>query len=145
MRTIGRHRFTTLLLAVVLAAATGCSGAIVTGPSTPTTPATTTSTFSGTIAQLGADTHVFAVSATGTVQITLTSVAPLSTMSLGVGVMTSDGTSCISTITQNDNARTTGTALQGTAAAGNYCVRVYDSGNVPVGSSADYTVQVTHP
>ena len=55
---------------------------------------------------------------------TLTSIAPLRTMALREGIMTSDGTSCVSTISQNDNARTGTTALRGSAAAGGYCVRV---------------------
>jgi len=36
-------------------------------------------------------------------------------------------------------------ALVGTAATGNYCVRVYDSGNVQPSTSVNYTVQVVHP
>lgn len=129
--------------ALVSAAACGSN----TTPTTPTssTPANTTDTYTGTIAQLGSATNVFKVAATGTVTISLTSVAPLSTMALGVGVMTSDGTNCTSTISQNDNSRNGGTALVGTATAGSYCVKVYDSGNIPAGSSVDYTVQVVHP
>jgi hypothetical protein len=66
-------------------------------------------------------------------------------MALGVGMMTSDGTSCTSTVTQNDNARTSAPALQGITVAGNYCIRVYDSGNVPVSTTVTYTVTVQHP
>jgi hypothetical protein len=86
------------------------------------------------------------VTNTGQVTVTLTSVLPLATMALGVGMMTSDGTSCTSTLTQNDNARANATAaLQGTAAAGNYCIRVYDSGNIPVSTTVTYTITVLHP
>ena len=133
-----------LLVAVVLAAAAGCGAA---APTTPTPVATTTTTdaFSGTLAQLGSATQVFTVSATGTVDISLTSVAPLATLALGVGVQTSDGTNCLTTITQNDNARSGASALKGTVAAGKYCVRLYDSGNIPASGSADYTVQIVHP
>ena len=35
--------------------------------------------------------------------------------------------------------------LEGTVAAGKYCVRLYDSGNIPASGSADYTVQIVHP
>jgi hypothetical protein len=106
---------------------------------------TTTEVFSGTLAQLGSATQVFTVSATGTVDISLTSVAPLATMALGVGVLTSDGTNCVTTITQNDNARSGASALKGTVAAGKYCLRLFDSGNIPASGSADYTVQIVHP
>jgi hypothetical protein len=126
-------------------AVTGACGASTTTPTTPTTPVTTTESFSGTLAQLGSATQVFTVSATGTVEISLISVAPLATMALGVGVQSSDGTNCLTTITQNDNARSGASALRGTVAAGTYCVRLYDSGNIPPSGSADYTIQVVHP
>ena len=132
-----------LLVAATVAAATAC-GATAT-PTTPTAAATTTEAFSGTLAQQGSATQVFTVTATGTVDISLTSVAPLTTMALGVGVQTSDGTSCLTTITQNDNARRGASALKGTVVAGKYCVRLYDSGNIPASGSADYTVQIVHP
>jgi hypothetical protein len=117
--------------------------------STPTTPtagsaATTTETFSGSIGQSGNATYPFTVSSTGAVQVGLTSVAPLATMALGVEI-TTGGTSCGSAVAKNDNARSGGTALTGTAAAGSYCVEVYDSGNIPDSTTVTYTVQVGHP
>jgi len=131
------------LLAAVLAFA-GCGK--TTTPTTPTTVPTTTDTFSADLAQTGSITHNFKVTNTGEVTITLTSVSPLATLALGVGMMTSNGTSCIATLTQNDNARANNVgALQGTAAAGNYCVRVYDSGNIPVSGTVSYTITVLHP
>ncbi len=142
-RVIGRG---ILGLAMALAIAGVSSCAATSTPTTPTTtPATTTDTFSGTIAQLGSATNVFKVSTTGTVTISLTSVSPLSTLALGVAVMTSDGTSCINNISQNTDARVGTTALVGTATAASYCVKVYDSGNIAPGGSSDFTVQVVHP
>ena len=95
--------------------------------------------------QLGTDGHNFTVGTTGALSITLTSVGPLSTMSLGVGLSSWDGTACGTANSQNDNARTGTTALSGRAVAGNYCVLVYDSGNVQPNSSVTYTVEVVHP
>ena len=141
-RILGR-RLQRAVVAAALVAAGSCAASTPTTPTT--TPATTTETFSGTIAQLGSATNVFKVSATGTVTISLTNVAPLFTMALGVAVMTSDGTSCINNISQNGNARVGTTALVGTAPTASYCVKVYDSGNIPLGGSSDYTVQVVHP
>jgi len=67
-------------------------------------------------------------------------------MSLGVSVATSDGTSCLATITQNADARSGNVALQAAAATtGSYCVQVYDSGNIPSGTTVGYTLQVLHP
>lgn len=130
-----------ILAALALGA---CSAS--TAPTTPTAAASVTDTFTGTLSQTGSLTHNFRVASTGQVTITLTSVSPLATMALGIGMMTSDGTSCVSTLTQNDNARAnTAAALQGIATSGNYCVRVYDSGNIPVSGTADYTITVLHP
>jgi len=137
----GWHR---LLAGVALAVAGACGGTTTT-PTTPTSPATTTDTFDGTLAQTGSINHIFAVAANGTVTVSLTSVAPLSTMSLGVAVSTSDGTSCLTPITQTSDARAGSVALTGTATTGNYCVRVYDSGNIPPSTDVSFTLQIVHP
>jgi hypothetical protein len=139
-----RYGWPRLLCAAALAGLAAC-GASTSTPTTPSAPATKTDSFSGTVAQASSDTHVFAVAASGSVQISLTAVAPLTTMSLGVAVTTSDGNNCLADISHNTDARTGTVALQGTATTGNYCVRVYDSGNVPSGATVDYTVQVLHP
>jgi hypothetical protein len=138
----GWHR---LLVAAALAAAAGCTS--TTTPTTPTVsaPPTTTDSFTGSLGQSGSENHVFAVAANGTVTITLSSVAPLATMSIGVAVMTSDGTNCLVQISQTTDARVGGVALKGTATSGNYCVRVFDSGNVPTGATVTYGVDVLHP
>lgn len=140
---------TTFLLPVTLAlalVAAGCGSddESATTPTTPT-PATVTETFQGAIAQGQTGSHAFVVSTTGAVTMGLTSVGPLSTMSLGVAIARWDGTACGAAITKNDNARAAATALTGTATAGNYCVQVYDSGNVPEGWTVTYTVEVKHP
>lgn len=130
-------------LAALLAAA-ACSSS--TTATTPTPVAPTTDTFTSSLSQTGSVTHLFKVNSTGEVTISLTEVDPLSTMSLGIGIMTSDGTNCLATINFNSDARANGVAaLKGTEASGNYCVRVYDSGNVPVSTTVNYTVTVEHP
>jgi|RhiMetdeSRZDD1v2_1073273.scaffolds.fasta_scaffold08282_9 hypothetical protein len=133
-------------IAIALAVA-GCTSNTASSTTIPTTPTAVTSTdaFSGTVGPSGTTGFPFTVSTTGTVTIGLTSVAPLSTMALGVGIATSDGTTCGSQISKNDNARSGTSALAGTATSGSYCVVVYDSGNVPDGWSVSFTVQVVHP
>ena len=133
-----------LLLLALAAFAAGCSDKTDT-PTTPTTVTTTTETFSGTVDQLGTAGHSFVVSTTGTVTISLTSLGPLSTMSMGLGIATWNGTACGTAVSKNDDSRSGKTALTGTAVAGNYCVTVYDSGNVPAGTTVSYTVDVKHP
>lgn len=139
-----RIRIFRLFVAAALASVAGCGSATSTAPSA-SAPATTTDDFSGSVAQLGSENHVFAVAANGTVTVQLTAVAPLTTLALGVAVSTSDGTNCLTQISQNADARTGAIALKGTATTGNYCVRVYDSGNVPASTTVTYTVEVLHP
>jgi hypothetical protein len=140
-----RTGWSRLLVAAALAAAAGCGSSTPATAPTPTAPANTTEDFSGSVGQLGSENHVFTVSANGTVTVSLTSLSPLATMSMGVAVSSSDGTNCLTQISQNPDARTGVVALKGTAASGAYCVRVYDSGNVPASTAISYTVEVIHP
>jgi hypothetical protein len=75
-----------------------------------------------------------------------TSVTPTSVAALGMGVGAWDATTstCGLNQSQNDAAKSGSTAISGTAAAGNYCIRVYDGGNIPEGVTASYTLQVQH-
>ena len=130
-----------LLLPVVLAACgTDHTTTTVTSPSAETT----TEAFAGGLWQSGSVVHAFAVVATGTITVGLTSVAPLSTMSLGVAIGTWDGATCTAMTTVTD-ARAGETALKGAAAVGNYCVKIFDSGNVPSNTRVTYKAEVVHP
>ena len=142
-----RVRNVRTLFALAIAALPLCGACESTsGATTPTaaTPASTTESFTATMDQLGSVTHAFTVGTAGPLQVKLTAVEPLATMALGVAV-TTGGTACGSDIAQNTNARSGATALSGTAAAGSYCVRVFDAGNIPASSSVTYSVDVTHP
>src|SRR5262249_10592798 len=119
-----RNRLPRLLIAAALAGAAACGSSTTTPPTSPTAPATTADVFTGTLTQTGSVFHIFSVAANGSVEISLTSVAPLATMSLGLSIGSSDGTNCLTTITQNPNARSGSVALKGTATTGKYCVKV---------------------
>ena len=134
------------VLALLLGA---CSGSSTTTSTTPTTPTTTptlvTETFSGSIAQNGTAVYPFAVTSTGgSLMAGYTSLSPSSVTALGMGLGAWDGTTCGLNLTQNDVARSGNTAFSGTASAANYCVRVYDGGNVPADTTASFTLQVQH-
>jgi hypothetical protein len=140
-----------LLLFPVLAALTlgvsACSSSNST-VTTPTTPVTSsTETFSGSIDRGATAVHPFAVKADGyTVLAGYTSLSPSSVTALGMGIGAWDGTTstCGLNQTQNDSAKSGSTGLNATAAAGNYCIRVYDGGNIPEGVTATYTLHVDH-
>jgi hypothetical protein len=117
-------------------------------PSNLVTPSLTTETFSGTVAVGGTDAHAFTVTASGNVDVTLTTAGPPSTIFMGLGVGTpSTGTTGAMTCTLLSGATTVtpaGTAAQlsGTIGAGSYCVSVYDVGNET--APVNYTVTVAH-
>jgi hypothetical protein len=112
-------------------------------PTTPTEPTrpTTTRTFTGTVTVNGARTHEFNATGSGRIDVTLTSLAPDSAARVGVSIGTWNGSAC-QIVIANDNA-TQGTLVAGNAsAAGAFCVRVYDVGQLS--GAADYTVTVVH-
>ena len=132
------------LLGLTVSACSGSSSDSALASPT-TTPTLVTENFSGSIDQYGTAIHPFSVKVSGgSLAAGFTSVGPLATMALGMGIGTWDGTTCGLAVSQNDNARAGFVALSGTAQAGNYCIRVYDSGNVAAGGSATYALQVTH-
>ena len=75
-----------------------------------------------------------------------TSISPAAVAALGLGIGSWDASTstCSLNVSQNDTGRTGSTALSGTPNNGNYCVRIYDAGNIPAGMSASFTVQVQH-
>lgn len=147
MRRVGFTRLSLLLLVLAAglsAASCGDDSSSSSGTTSPS-PATTTETFSGTFVQSGSSSNAFKVAAAGTVTVTVTTLAPLSTMSIGTRLTTWDGTTCGSTVAQNPDSRINAAALSGTAAIGNYCVQIYDSGNVASDWTVEYTLTVAHP
>jgi hypothetical protein len=106
-----------------------------------------TETFNGSINQGGAMVHSFNVATTGnTVLAGFTALSPATVTALGLGIGVWDTTSsvCGLNVSQNDVSHSGSTALNGTANAGAYCMRVYDGGNIPAGVTVSYTLQVQH-
>jgi hypothetical protein len=139
-------------LAVVLALALPLAACNDDSPSespapTPTPVPRVTDTFTGTFGQNGAASHSFTVSQVGDVELKLTAIAPLATLSVGMGIGQVDTTLTppCRNFAEDANVRVNETLLSGNLAAGTYCVRVRDTGNVFPGVVVDYTVTVTHP
>lgn len=133
-------------LAMFLSACGGSSSTSTTSTTTPTvTIALVTDTFTGTVGANGSAIHPFAVANGGyTLLAGYTTVTPNTVTSLGLGIGGWDGTTCGLNLTQVDAAKVGSTAITGTAGAANYCLRVYDGGNIPAGTTVSYTVQVQH-
>jgi hypothetical protein len=140
-----------ILLLASMAAGAGCNDDNgVTTPSTTTTTTTTTATvtetFSGTLNMNGAATYPFTAAAGGTVTATLTSVAPDSTVIIGLSLGSWTGSSCqLSSSIANDSA-TQGAVVTGTVtAAAPLCARVYDVGKVTAAQPVSFAVTIVHP
>jgi hypothetical protein len=134
----------TLALAIVAAVANGGCNLLndITSPSSPTTPAASTETFSGTVAVQGTSRSTFTTTQAGTVNVTLATMSPGVAMGLGIG--TPNGTTACTLTSSNTSALAGSTPqLTVTEQPGSYCVSVYDVGNLT--SVATFTVTVAHP
>ena len=129
-----------LVMAAALAGAS-CGDDNTTTPTSPT-PVYVTDTFSGTVEINGTARHTFAAKTPGSIVIALTTLAPDSTLQMGIGLGTWDGTAC-AIVLQTGSASQSSQFSASTTSAGNYCVTIFDVGNLT--SSADYAISVTHP
>jgi hypothetical protein len=144
-----RNSFRLALSIVSMFGLTGCgsssSGSTLTTPTPPATLAT--DTFTGSIDQNGSVVYPFTVTSSGYGLLAgYTSISPSSVTALGLGIGNWDASTstCSLNLSQNDTGRSGSTAVSGTPGSGNYCLRIYDAGNIPAGITASYTVQVQH-
>jgi hypothetical protein len=149
-RVHGTWRPALVLLAAVLSALSlSACGDDSSSSRLPTQPTATlvTETFSGSIGQNESAVHNFVITNSGlTLLAGFTALAPSSVTALGLGIASWDPTTstCGLNVSQNDTARSGNTGLTGTTNNGNYCLRVYDGGNIPAGVTVTYTLQVQH-
>jgi len=137
-----------ILLLILTMSVAGCDDNNPNTPQTPTTPTTpttpaTTETFTGSLQKNGAVTFPFTATAGGTVIVTLSSLAPDSSLQIGLSLGTWTGTACQIVIANDaaaQNAVVTGTVTS----AASLCARIYDSA-AKVNASVDFTVTVAHP
>jgi len=111
----------------------------------PSSGALVTDSFSGTVDVGGRDVHSFTIaSANQPITVTLTSAGPPASvfMGLGVGSMATDGTCSVFSNAAVVVQASTTPHLSGTIATGNYCVVVFDVGNLS--AAVDYAVTVVH-
>jgi hypothetical protein len=134
--------FPAMVLTLALAQA-ACSEDI--NPAVPSNPDPVTEAFTGTLTQNGAVTHPFSAANSGAIRASIVSLAPDSSVRIGLSLGTWNGTAeTCATVISNDNA-TLGTAIVGAAdRAGRLCVRVYDAaGTLP--QTTDYELTVIRP
>ena len=126
-------------VALVAASLAACNQ----GPTEPT-QSSITETFEGTL-QPGESTQFrFTVGERGTVSvIMMNSFQPDTSLQVGLGMAVGswDGATC-TLLVKNDNS-VLGTVIAGSALEGEYCLSIYDSGNIGE-FSVTYTVEVRH-
>jgi hypothetical protein len=129
-----------LFVSLTALAAAGCGDSLTdleTGPSQ-----TVVETFAGTLNPNGGATHAFLVSGKGPVTATLTSVGSDNTLIVGLALGNWTGIAC-NLAAANDNAVATVPLGSTVSAAGQLCVRVYDTKGLAEATA--YTVEVVHP
>ena len=127
----------TVLCVALLAA--GCGDPMSPPAPTPVAP-TISEPFSGTLLPVSVSFHTFAVAKVGGLKVTLNSVDPGAAVGVGVGTPGGGGCVLLSGVTAVGGASV---QISGTATVvGNYCVSVYDVGNLV--ESIAYTVTVNH-
>ena len=140
-------RYFSLLLALLLwGALSACNDNPVAVIETPDPDPQTTEMFTGTFEQLGNSVHLFTVAGLNNTEITITDLQPLATLTVGLGVGTSSdaGVTC-SLLAQDRSVRLTETLLLSNLAPAEYCVVVFDVGNVFPDQTVTYTIEVLHP
>jgi hypothetical protein len=129
-------------LAMAIALGTVACGSSPTTPTTPTTPVSSTDTFNGTLTQNGGQSWPFTTAASGTITATISTLAPNSTLVVGLALGTWNGNACQLILTK-DNATQSSFIVGQASQSSTYCVRIYDVGNVTDPQTVE--VQVNHP
>jgi hypothetical protein len=137
-----------MLSLVVAALCAACGDDTPTAPTDPTGPIQITRTFPetadtrATLTPHGGVIYPFAVQQSGTITVTLTTLAPDSTALIGLSIGSWNGTACAIGIAKTD--ATQGTTVIGNASGtGNYCAYVNDSTG-RLTAPVEYQITVTH-
>lgn len=106
-----------------------------------------TETFPGDLELGETSCHDFITAQTGDVDMTISAIAPLETLTVGMGIGTPDAAveaGCV--MFALDSSVRLGEILQSPQLeAAEYCVCVYDVGNIFPSETVTYSVDVTHP
>jgi len=135
----------TARFAVVLAA---LFGSIACGATTtPTEPDPVyelkTSNFTGTIKTGGTVSFPFTVVNPGDISVSIAALSPVSTLTMGVGLGSWDAAAEACTPQRTTNSATLNVVFSASpSAAGEYCVGIFDVGNVQ--DSSDFELKVTY-
>ena len=149
-----RFSIVAILVGLAVGATLGCSGSDT--PTEPTDPVdvtpveTVTDTFQGAISQGDTFCHHFETSERADITMQLTDVQPLDTLTLGMGIGTTGDPAEGSTepsctlFASDSSVKKDATLLSASLGAGQYCVCVFDVGNIFANRVIDYEIEVEH-
>jgi len=140
-----------LLGALVVLASLACSSNTKRSPTEPEEPEapveTVTQKFKGNLPQMGERCHFFTIAAAGDIVAEITDLQPLLSLTVGMSLgrpAEVDPAIC-SDIGEDRSARVNETFLSSVTSIGDYCVCIFDVGNIFPGETVDYVIDVTHP
>jgi hypothetical protein len=128
----------------ILVVSTACGSQ---SPTEPDPPAPVyelkTSTFTGTVTTGGAAGFPFTVVNPGDINVSITELAPLSTITMGIGLGSWDAAGSTCTPQRSTNTATLNVVFAASPSApGEYCVGIFDTGNVQ--TSTNFVLKVTY-
>jgi hypothetical protein len=136
-----RRRSLVASVVVVAVLACACSDPVLPAAPTPAAP-TVTETFTGTLLQLGSNSHPFSVQQIGGIKVSITKIEPSAAVSIGIGTPSTASGTCLA-ISNLTAVASEGTQISGTATlAGSFCVSVSDVGNLV--EPVTYSITVLH-
>ena len=138
MKTCAKSKLAILVLAAILGVG-ACNDTAV----TPTTPATTDLFFLSQLMMRGVTSRTFTVVKAGEVKVLFTALLPDSTATVDVALGTFNGTTCTPTTTINTAAGSSTAIITTTLAAGDYCLKVSDTGVLT--KTNDFSITITIP
>jgi hypothetical protein len=142
MRAPAAARFVAVFAALVASIACGAQT-----PTEPSTPAPVyelkTSTFPGTLTTGGSAGFPFTVVNPGAINLSITELAPVNTLTMGLALGSWDAATSTCTQQLSTNLATVNVVFNANPSApGEYCVGIFDIGNVQV--STNFVLKVTY-
>jgi hypothetical protein len=118
-----------------------CTGGCGTSTTDPSVIPPNTETFTGTLAVGGRGEHTFTVGGSGTLNVTLTTLDPQTTITMGLGIGQPTTTGSCGLLSYTESAHLS-RVVTGQVNAGTFCVAIYDVGNIV--ETDTYTLTVAH-
>lgn len=139
MRLSRRSLISALTVLIVLV----CLACGETNPVQPTPPIIN-DTFNGTLAPGGRATHAFTIQTAGGLDVTVISLSPDPTITIGVGLGKPAGDGVCTLTLENKAAHQASLISASVTVAGTYCFAIYDVGGIAADTTTDYIVTLTH-